>query len=96
MLPRKILVLSVSAGAGHVRAAEALCAAAVDPDHVLMRHINVMDVVPVSFRRLYIDGYMALVNHHPALWGALYHASDRAAPSATLQRMRRAIERLNT
>ena len=47
------MVLSVSAGAGHVRAAQALCAAA-EQDFPQLRstHIDVMDLVPAGFRKV--------------------------------------------
>lgn len=96
MVIQKILILSVSAGAGHVRAAEALCAAAADRSEVSVRHLDVMQFVPGGFRKLYTDFYVALVNRHPALWGYLYQFSNNASPSDVLQKLRRAVERLNT
>lgn len=53
---RRILLLSVSAGAGHGRAAEALRAqAALSFPGVETKHIDVMTLVPNSFRKLYAD-----------------------------------------
>jgi processive 1,2-diacylglycerol beta-glucosyltransferase len=96
MRPRRVLVLSVSAGAGHVRAAQAICAAAAGFEDVVAHHIDVMEVVPPGFRKLYTDFYIALVNRHPAFWGYLYRKTNDAQPSALMQRLRRAVERLNT
>jgi processive 1,2-diacylglycerol beta-glucosyltransferase len=94
---KRILILSVSAGAGHVRAAEAIrsYADAHDPD-TMVTHLDVMDYVPTPFRKIYTDFYLALVNRHPALWGYLYHLTNEAKPGGKLQMLRRAIERLNT
>jgi processive 1,2-diacylglycerol beta-glucosyltransferase len=91
----RLLVLSVSAGAGHVRAAEALRvgAAAFNVDAL---HLDVMDHVAPAFRALYTDAYLKLVEHSPAAWALLYRIMDRTPPSAPLSRLRRAIERLNT
>ena len=89
-----ILLLSVSAGAGHVRAAEALRAAA--PPGLSVEHLDVMDVVPRLFKRLYADSYLKIINRHPAFWGYLYHASDRSKPDGMMTRLREALERLNT
>jgi processive 1,2-diacylglycerol beta-glucosyltransferase len=97
---RRILLLSVSAGAGHVRAADALEATigtlATDGLDVEARHLDVMDFVPSSFRRIYADFYLGLITHYPRLWGMLYRITDDARPEAVTQRMRRTIERLNT
>jgi processive 1,2-diacylglycerol beta-glucosyltransferase len=94
---RRLLVLSVSAGAGHVRAAEAIRSHAYAHDpNTTVTHLDVMDYVPQAFRKIYTDFYLALVNRHPALWGYLYHLTNDAKPGSTMQKVRRAIERLNT
>jgi processive 1,2-diacylglycerol beta-glucosyltransferase len=92
---KRVLLLSVSAGAGHVRAAEALRVAA-ETGGIVAKHLDVMDFVSPAFRALYTDFYIKLVEHHPALWAMLYRITDRTPPSAPLARVRRAIERLNT
>jgi processive 1,2-diacylglycerol beta-glucosyltransferase len=92
----KILLLSVSAGAGHMRAAEALRAcAASHPDGVEAMHLDVLDFVPAAFKALYADFYIKLVSHQPALWSYLYQKSDHASPRSFGERIRRAVERLN-
>jgi processive 1,2-diacylglycerol beta-glucosyltransferase len=92
-----IAILSVSAGAGHMRAAEAI-KAAVQARHPGYRavHLDVMDLVPRLFRRLYAESYLKVIDRHPALWGYLYHTADRVRPDSTLSRLRQGIERLNT
>lgn len=99
-MKRRILLLSVSAGAGHVRAAEALeatvAALAADGREIEAKHLDVMDYVPSSFRRIYADFYLRLITRHPQLWGMLYRITDDTRPEAVTQRMRRTIERLHT
>ena len=90
-----ILVLSVSAGAGHVRAAHALCAAAVDLPFDTV-HIDVMDCVPRWFRHMYTDVYVRLVGKFPHVWGWLYRHMQRAQPSDRIEALRRAFERTQT
>lgn len=92
-----IAILSVSAGAGHVRAAEAIKAVA-ERDFPSYRavHIDVMELVPKLFRKIYADSYLKVVDRHPALWGYLYHTADKAKPDSTLTTLRQALERLNT
>lgn len=94
--PQKILLLSVSAGAGHQRAAQALQASAAEhyPDWQVL-HLDVMNYVTSGFRKIYTDFYLQLVNKAPTLWGYLYQVSNEARPTSTMERLRRAIERLN-
>lgn len=93
---KRILALSVSAGAGHVRAAQALVAAAPGRGDVEVVHADVLDFVPTAFRRLYGEFYLDLVGRHPHLWAYLYDLSDHAPRQGWFSRMRRAVERLNT
>lgn len=95
-MSKRILLLSVSAGAGHVRAAEALRSYAEQDPALTTLHLDVMDYVPDSFRKLYADFYIKLINHHPQLWGLLYRRSADIKPSAFAQKLRRATERLST
>jgi processive 1,2-diacylglycerol beta-glucosyltransferase len=96
MPSKKLLLLSVSAGAGHTRAAEAIRSHAHThrPD-VSVVHLDVMDFVTAGFRKVYTDFYLRLVNKHPELWRYLYHVTNDAEPGSNLQKMRRMIERLN-
>lgn len=93
----RIAVFSVSAGAGHVRAAQAIKATAelVLPG-VTVTHVDVMDLVPDLFRRVYAESYLKIVEKHPNLWGYLYRKADRESTDSGLNKLRRAIERLNT
>ena len=93
---RKILHLSVSAGAGHMRAAEAIRAAALQshPD-VQVTHLDAMDYVTAAFKKLYTDFYIKLVNKAPTLWGYLYHHTNDAQPDSLMEQLRRKLERMN-
>lgn len=93
--PRRLLLLSVSAGAGHGRAAEALAAVAAAEFGAQVQHWDVMDHVPAAFRKLYTDFYLRLVDKFPSLWAQLYRITDETPPDATTARLRRAVERLN-
>jgi len=97
MTQKKLLLLSVSAGAGHMRAAEAIRAQAdLRHDGINAVHLDVMNFVSSAFRKIYTDFYIKVVNKAPALWGYLYHATDEAKPDSAMEKMRRALERLNT
>jgi processive 1,2-diacylglycerol beta-glucosyltransferase len=94
--PKKILLLSVSAGAGHMRAAEAIRAAALQshPD-VQVTHLDAMDYVTAAFKKLYTDFYIKLVNKAPTLWGYLYNHTNDAQPDSLMEQLRRKLERMN-
>ncbi len=87
-----LVVLSVSAGAGHVRAAAAVCAQA-EAAGLRATHIDLMQRVPPWFRWLYADLYAALVKRAPLLWAWLYQSMNSAGQQGLLQRLRRRLER---
>lgn len=91
-----IVVLSVSAGNGHVRAAQALCRAGASDPAIDMVHLDVMQFVPRAFRKIYTEFYLQLVRKFPLAWSALYQYTDRAATQSAGNRWRRLVERLCT
>ncbi len=73
-----ILVLTASAGAGHLIAAEALAhELRAQAPGVAVEVLDVLSISNVVFRRLYAGGYLGLVRHAPAAMGWLYDAMDR-------------------
>jgi processive 1,2-diacylglycerol beta-glucosyltransferase len=91
----KLLILSVSAGNGHVRAAQALEAAAQSFAPHTAVHIDAMAHVASGFRKVYTDWYLQLVNRAPELWSYLHQRTDATPHSAISQRLRRGIERVS-
>lgn len=75
----RVLLLSGSAGHGHVKAAEALLAAfqARHPG-LVVEHWDALEHMPGWFRGVYRRGYVALVDRFPGLWRRLYASTDRA------------------
>src|SRR6266516_857524 len=58
MLPKKIAILTLSVGAGHVRAAEEIQRALADrEDHTEARLLDAVELGSAWFRRLYVDFY---------------------------------------
>jgi processive 1,2-diacylglycerol beta-glucosyltransferase len=91
---KRVLVLSASVGAGHVRAAQAVERAfreskAVDE----VRHIDTLDYTNKLFRKLYSQVYIDLVNKAPDVLGWLYDSLDKPWRH---ERRRLALDRLNT
>jgi processive 1,2-diacylglycerol beta-glucosyltransferase len=93
----KLLILSVSAGAGHVRAAQAIEAVA-RAAHPPMEatHLDLLTLVPADFRKLYGQQYIKLVEKLPQLWAYLYSKSDRPSRDSLLGKLKRGAEKLNT
>lgn len=76
---KKILITSVSAGAGHVRAASAVEAyLKSDPNHkYVIENYDLMHFSTKWFKTVYATHYLGIINHLPTLWKALYTLSDR-------------------
>jgi processive 1,2-diacylglycerol beta-glucosyltransferase len=96
-MSRRILVLSASVGAGHLRAAQAveLALRRLDPDaHV--ENYDVLEFTNAAFRRLYSAAYFDLVNKAPHVLGYFYDVLDRPpSPRHKSDRLRRFVEKLN-
>jgi processive 1,2-diacylglycerol beta-glucosyltransferase len=95
-IKQRLLLLSVSAGAGHVRAAQALEAAALARGDVEVTHLDLLTLVPSWFSKAYGQWYLELVERHPNLWAHLYQKSDRTPADAWEHKLRRAVERVST
>ena len=91
---RRILVLSVPAGAGHTRVAEALRAGArALPDSTDVIHLDATAYATPRLRKVYADLYIALVRHAPTVWSRVYQYTNGAAAEGWAHRLRRRIER---
>src|SRR5437660_12520694 len=97
MEPR-ILVLSASVGAGHLRAAEAveLALRQVVPA-ATVRNVDVLTLTNAAFRRVYGKAYLDLVNKAPHVLGYFYDLMDQPSRSGRYHsdRLRLAVEKLN-
>jgi processive 1,2-diacylglycerol beta-glucosyltransferase len=89
----RVLLLSASSGAGHVRAAQALEKAFLATGNCQVEHVDVIRYVSRLFQRIYDKAYISMVRHAPALMGVLYDRTDQ--PWQHLRR-RVAMDRLNT
>ncbi len=95
-IKQRLLLLSVSAGAGHVRAAQAIEAAALARGDIEVTHLDLLTLVPSWFSKAYGQWYLELVERHPNLWAHLYQKSDRTPADAWEHKLRRAVERVST
>jgi processive 1,2-diacylglycerol beta-glucosyltransferase len=90
----RVLILSVSAGTGHIRAGEALAkAAAAHPATGEVLHVDALRYTNKMFRRFYGQFYIDLVKSAPTLLGWFYDSQDE--PWKT-EKMRLMLDRMNT
>lgn len=91
---KRILVLSASAGAGHVRAAEAVeRAVALEGAAEEVRNVDTLAYTNRVFRHLYSKTYIEMVNKMPEVLGWLYDQLDKPWQH---ERRRLALDKLNT
>ena len=89
----RVLVLSASAGAGHLRAAEAIeKAIRLRGLASEVQHLDVLKYTNKVFRHLYSKAYIDLVNNAPEVLGWLYDHLDDPAKNDPI---RLAFDRLN-
>src|SRR5262249_40130230 len=95
---RKVLLLSASSGAGHVRAAQAIEKAFNDPDNETaaicdVRNVDTLEFTSCVFRHLYSKAYIDVVNKMPEVSGWFYDKLDKPWEN---ERRRLALDKLNT
>src|SRR5437588_6452968 len=94
----RILVLSASVGAGHMRAAEAveLAVRELAPE-AAVKNVDVLTFTNAVFRRFYAKAYLDLVNRSPHVLGYIYDLMDQPSGSGKHRgdRLRLAVEKLN-
>ena len=93
---KKVLLLSASAGAGHVRAADAIEKAFKEVGNGEGREVQHLDILNYTnkvFRHLYSKAYIDLVNKLPEVPGWVYDKLDKPWKN---ERRRLALDKLNT
>ena len=97
-MPPRILIMSASVGAGHVRAAEAVEAALRQtlPD-ATVKNVDILEMTNRLFRRFYGRFYLDLVNKAPHVLGYFYDMLDQPSRSGKNRgdRFRLVLEKLN-
>lgn len=91
---RNVLILSAAAGAGHLRAAEAIEKVFAETHAAeSVRNVDVLEYTNPLFKRLYSKAYVDMVNKMPEVLGWLYDALDKPGRDDRLQL---AFDKLNT
>jgi len=90
----KVLILSSSVGAGHVRAAEALERAFLESGAARdVRHVDTLKYANKLYSWLYVEGNSYMVHRMPTVAGWLYDALDKPWRN---ERQRVAFDRFNS
>ena len=89
----RVLLLSASSGAGHLRAAQALEKAFAARGDCSVEHLDAMRYASKLFQNLYHKTYISMARRAPGLLGALYDSTDQPWDNP---RPRLAMDRLNT
>lgn len=93
-MSKKILILSASAGAGHLRAAQAIERAFAESGTVQAVHNHdALQFTNPLFRQVYSKAYIEMVNRMPEVLGWLY---DRLDQPDLDDRLQLAFDKLNT
>ena len=97
-MPTRVLVLSASVGAGHLRAAQAvelaLCETA--PPDAVIKNIDVLTLTNAPFRKIYGEAYLDLVNKAPHVLGFFYDHMDKPRRADSKRdKLRLLVEKLN-
>jgi processive 1,2-diacylglycerol beta-glucosyltransferase len=92
----RILILSASVGAGHMRAAEAI-KLALDQrlPGATIQHVDVLKLTNRVFHKVYADGYFEMVKRAPHLVGQLYDMLDKPVRGGIGKKTSTALQRAN-
>ena len=93
----RILIPTVTAGAGHLQAATALEEAwrALRPADTLEK-VDVLDFTPRLYKKIYVEGYIQVVKHAPEVYAMVFKKTDNPARLKKLTRLRRTFARITT
>ena len=94
---QRVLIVSVKAGAGHLRAAEAVEAALREAHPgVEVRNVEALEHTSASFRKAYTRSYTELVAKAPSIWGMIYESLEKRSSDSKMKRLAGLFDRLNS
>ncbi len=93
----KVLIATVTVGAGHLQAAAALEEAwrQLNPRDTVER-LDVLDFTPKIYRQAYLQSYVQMVEHAPELWALLFNKTDNPSLTRKFTHSRRSLTKLTT
>ena len=94
---KRVLILSAGAGAGHVRAAEALEHVFREKyPHVHVTNVDALDYTHAAFRHNFTRTYNMLVKEMPTVWAAIYQGMEEIKVNSTAKRLAMFFDRINS
>ena len=93
---RRVLIISVKAGAGHMRAAAAIEEALRKryPSADVL-NIDALDYTNASFRKSYTGAYHQLATRLPSIWGMIYEQLEQKPVDSKTMKLAALIDRAN-
>ena len=93
----RVLIATVTAGAGHLQAAAALEEAwlALNPRDTVQK-LDVLDFTPKFYRTFYVESYLKIIEHAPELWAHVFKKTDNPELVRKLTRGRRMLAQITT
>jgi len=94
---KRILIISVKAGAGHLRAAEAIETALRERfPRTEVRNIEALEYTNASFRKSFTGTYNQLVARLPSVWGMIYEQMEKKPADSKTKKLAALFDRLNS
>ncbi|MFA4831538.1 MAG: glycosyltransferase [Patescibacteria group bacterium] len=94
---KKLLIISVSAGSGHVRAAEAIeKTARLFYPKLEAKHIDLVDYTNLATRKAVFGAYAIMASQWPELYGFLYRKADTPRGKKQFAQFAKIIEKMNS
>jgi len=95
-MSKKILIISIAAGSGHIRAAKALAEyARTNLPDISAEHINISDITHPLLKLINQDLFKISIENWPKAWGKIYEASDNKLAASFISRASKLQRPLN-
>lgn len=86
-MSKKILIISIAAGSGHIRAAKALAEyARLNLPGISAEHINIADITHPLLKLINQDLFKLSIENWPKAWGKIYEAFDNKLAASVLSK----------
>ncbi len=93
----KVLIVSLSAGSGHLQTARALeKAALLEFPELECRHIDIADYITPLLKKATVEGYDFLAAHMPKVWSGIFRLTDNQTFAKTYQALTGYLKMLNS